>query len=62
MSHPFGVCHVCGRAVSTADLEKGRAVLLLKRRYCRDCADAISAGRRRPSPLAAFFAQTWKNW
>ncbi|MBV8880104.1 MAG: hypothetical protein JO332_09090 [Planctomycetaceae bacterium] len=26
------------------DLEKHRAVVLLKRRYCRDCTNAITAG------------------
>jgi len=40
----FSDCHVCGRFIPVSDFEKRRAVVLLKRRYCRDCTDAITAG------------------
>lgn len=37
-------CHVCGKFIPISDFEKRRALILLKRRYCRDCCDAITAG------------------
>ena len=40
----MGTCHVCRREVPRSEFEAQRAVILLKRAYCRDCAETI-AGR-----------------
>lgn len=40
-------CHNCRGAVSTDDLEKRRAVTVLRRLYCSSCSDRIaSTGHR----------------
>lgn len=44
MGDPAGDCQVCGRYIPPADFEKRRAVVLLKKRYCRDCTNAITKG------------------
>ena len=44
MGSVSSVCHVCGRFIPISDFESHRAVVLLKRRYCRNCCDAITAG------------------
>lgn len=43
-------CHGCRASIPPADLEKRRAVIVLKKPYCRDCAEQITTRRysRRP--------------
>jgi hypothetical protein len=36
-------CHACGDAIPISDFEEHRAVILLRRRYCRDCTALISS-------------------
>ena len=41
-------CHVCGKDIPPADLESLRAITLLKKRYCRDCTEVVTATCKRP--------------
>lgn len=44
MGFVSGVCCVCGRFIPSRDFSDLRAVVLLKKRYCRVCTHAITAG------------------
>jgi len=43
VSKNFRSCHTCGGPISLDDLEKRRAVIVLKRSYCGACSDRIVA-------------------
>lgn len=45
----MGTCYVCRREISRSDFAAQRAIILLRRVYCRDCADEI-AGRQPSKP------------
>lgn len=50
-------CHVCRKEIPRADLEAQLALILLRKRYCRECATAIAEGRfpsRPAGPIARF--------
>ncbi|HZE99640.1 MAG TPA: hypothetical protein VE981_21720 [Planctomycetota bacterium] len=61
MSSPVLPCDACGSPIQDADLETGRAVTLMGKRYCPDCkSEAISgvslddlSGTPGPAPVAA---------
>ncbi len=45
------VCDVCGGPIDPVDFDKGRAVMVLKRRYCSKCmTDAIQKSRTPDAP------------
>jgi uncharacterized paraquat-inducible protein A len=42
-------CETCDTTVSLSDLERGRAVMVMKRAYCGRCSERIAAsGSRTP--------------
>lgn len=45
-------CHVCGNRILQSDFKKGRAVTLLKRTYCAQCAtkDIIEEASKQNTP------------
>lgn len=43
-------CHKCGEAIPSAEFERHRAVMIMKRNYCGACADRIT---RRKAPFHA---------
>ena len=43
MEHRTRNCHVCRRGIPLSDLEACRALILLKRCYCRNCASALES-------------------
>ena len=71
MDSHSSACHVCGKFIPLSDFEKLRAVVLLKRRYCRDCTDAITAGasastassatHRKVAGIGGLFARGWRQ-
>jgi len=50
-----GNCHTCGRFIPPADFEKRRAVVLLKKRYCRVCTNAITNGASASTATSSVF-------
>ena len=48
-------CQVCGRYIPPADFEKQRAVVLLKKRYCRVCTNAITKGASASTATSSVF-------
>jgi hypothetical protein len=49
-----GPCHACEQPIPLADLEARLAVILMKRRYCRRCTQALAAkwaGPKEPGPV-----------
>ena len=50
MAQAPGGCDFCGKSISSSDFDKGRAVILLKKTYCRSCMESAierSKTRRR---------------
>jgi hypothetical protein len=41
MGNEIVYCSVCGERISHSDLEKGKAVMLLKKYFCRACAVTV---------------------
>lgn len=35
-------CSVCGDRLSSSDFEKGKAVTILKRNFCKKCAETVA--------------------
>lgn len=48
----MGICHICSREISRSDFAAQRAIILLRRVYCRDCADEIAAGPPAAKPAS----------
>jgi hypothetical protein len=47
MSEPSPTCDFCGAPIRPSDLEKGRAIILMKKTFCKGCLEkAIEKGRR----------------
>jgi hypothetical protein len=42
-------CHACGADIPLSDFEEHRAVMILRRRYCRDCTVLPSSPWADPS-------------
>jgi len=50
MSRDGCYCDFCGKHISTSDLEKGRAIILMKKKYCKAClADAVRKSKDKPA-------------
>lgn len=41
MGQEIVYCSVCGDRITSADLDKGKAVMLLKKYFCRKCAVTV---------------------
>lgn len=48
MAHAPGGCDFCGKSIPSSDFESGRAVVLLKKTFCRDCMDRAVKSSRPP--------------
>jgi hypothetical protein len=41
MGNEIVYCSVCGDRLSTSDFEKGKAITLLKKHFCKKCAESV---------------------
>jgi hypothetical protein len=47
MSEASHYCDFCGAQIRASDLEKGRAIILMKKRFCGGCLEkAVEKGRQ----------------
>ena len=47
MSAPSHCCDFCGAHIRTSDFEKGRALILMKKNFCKACLEkAVAKGRQ----------------
>ena len=53
------VCNFCGQLIPLLEFEKGRAVVLLKKTYCRKCMErAIRQKTKNPKETGKHTAET----
>ena len=55
MASPKDHCDICGKSLTARDFEKGRAVILLRKAWCRSCAERTveKSKEKRPSKPAS---------
>ena len=47
MTQEAATCHVCGHEIPPSDFQSCHAVILLRRPYCRNCANAVCSSEPR---------------